>query len=88
MNAINKRLNNISKMRKSVLSTKDIDINEKYQRKDVDINTLSKAQVATMLSDAYEAGNRAISDIDITNAELGYPISEEATEFLRKSINR
>lgn len=88
VNSINKRLNNISKMRKSVLSTKDININEKYEKQDIDINTLSKAQVATILLDAYEAGNKAVSDVDITNAELGYPISEQATEILRKSINR
>lgn len=45
---------------------------------------LSKAEKAEILANEMEAGNRRVSITDVTNAELGYPLSQAAEEIIKK----
>lgn len=45
---------------------------------------LSKAEKAEILANEMEAGNRRVSINDVTNAELGYPLSQAAEEIIKK----
>lgn len=45
---------------------------------------LSKAEKAEILANEMEAGNRRVSINDVTNAELGYPVSQAAEEIIKK----
>lgn len=45
---------------------------------------LSKAEKAEILANEMEAGNRRVSINDVTNAELGYPLSQTAEEIIKK----
>lgn len=83
---INEKLNKISKMKKSVTETKELNIFDRYKKDEKDINSLTKGQRATILADAFEAGNKNVSVIDITNAEMGHPISEAAIRVIKSAI--
>lgn len=45
---------------------------------------LLKAEKAEILANEMEAGNRRVSINDVTNAELGYPLSQAAEEIIKK----
>lgn len=80
--ALELKLDKVSKMRKSVKNVQTI---EKFE-KEVDIDTLSKSQKATILADALEAGNVNVTPNDVIGAELGGYISEAAKEVILKSV--
>ena len=87
MKEIGENLDKINNMglRKSVQSKKDINIQDKFENK-TGLEDLSKAQVATILSQAIESGDRTIGIQDVTNAELGGAISDAARNIIKKSI--
>lgn len=80
-------LTKLSKQKPMKKSIDNVKVMEKYkENKGVDINNLSKSQVSTILFDAFENGNKNVSIQDITNAELGHPISNRAIEVIKNSI--
>lgn len=80
-------LTKLSKQKPMKKSIDNVKVMEKYNTNNkVDINNLSKSQVSTILFDAFENGNKNVSIQDITNAELGKPISNRAIEVIKNSI--
>ena len=80
-------LTKLSRQKPMKKSIDNVKVMEKYEEnKEVDINNLSKSQVSTILFDAFESGNKNVSIQDITNAELGKPISNRAIEVIKNSI--
>lgn len=80
-------LTKLSKQKPMKKSIDNVKVMEKYKENNkVDINNLSKSQVSTILFDAFESGNKNVSVQDITNAELGKPISNRAIEVIKNSI--
>lgn len=77
----NKKLEKVQTMRKSV---KNVNVNEKFKTKS-NVDELSKSQKASMLADLLESGNRQVLPTDVTNAELGKPISEQARAALENA---
>lgn len=65
-------------------SVDNINVLEKY--KDKPQQKLSKSQKAEILAKALEAGNQKVRIQDITNMELGKPISKEAEEIINRSV--
>lgn len=82
---IGKKLDKLSNFRKSVTNPKKVNIFERFTN-EPDVNTLSKSQKATILADAIEAGNTAIGVNDVTNAEIGAPISAAAIKVIKTAI--
>lgn len=82
---INEKLGKLSNFRKSVTDPKKVNIFERFTN-EPDVNTLSKSQKATILADAIEAGNTAIGVNDVTNAEIGAPISAAAIKVIKTAI--
>ena len=82
INGINRKLDKLSKSRKSV---DNIKVHERFE-KSKDFSAIPASKKASILADALEAGNRNVRVEDITNAELGRPISKSAQDVLNKSI--
>lgn len=74
------KLQKLSKSRKSV---QNINIQEKYKPEP---KVLSKSEKAGILADLLAAGDKTISLGDITNAELGKPISMSAQRAIEKTL--
>lgn len=83
--AVNERLDGMPKtgVRKSV---SNINITEKFKDEEKTIDDLSKSQKAEILSSALQAGNRSITIADVTNAELGYGLSNNAERIIKQAI--
>lgn len=82
---INEKLGKLSNFRKSITDPKKVNIFERFTN-EPDVNTLSKSQKATILADAIEAGNTTIGVNDVTNAEIGAPISAAAIKVIKTAI--
>ena len=83
IDTLTRKLSKFSRMRKSV---KNARINDKYGDTKKSINDLSKSQRASILSDAYLAGNRNVTSLDVTRAEQGAPLSAECIKIIERHI--
>lgn len=71
--------------RKSLTRRNDPKLQERFE-KSIKVEDLSKSQKAAILSSHYQAGHKGILTTDITNAEIGGPLSEAALDVLEKAI--
>ncbi|MBU5669521.1 hypothetical protein KQI68_06670 [Peptoniphilus sp. MSJ-1] len=80
-------LDKLVKSRKSYSNNKNLEVIERFDEKR-DVEDLSKSERVDILSRAFQAGNKDINLVDITNAELGRTLSNNAIRVLRNSIGK
>lgn len=80
-------LDKLVKSRKSYSNNKNLEVIERFDEKR-DVEDLSKSERVDILSRAFQAGNKDINLVDITNAELGRTLSNNAVRVLRNSIGK